>query len=560
MKIPLDHFEEMFGEAILDRGLSYYANGHVTDVAKISDKEFEVTVVGTEEYLVYLKIECFSAVEYACDCAYDHGPVCKHIIASLYYLRENEFYLGDPVELPLKKSESKSVAQQINEVLERLSDRELKEFIVNQGKNDKQFRNLFLSTFSYVGDNLSKEFYQEQINSIAHASTDRHGFIGWHEMNKFSNAIDPIISNADKQYEEKNYKIAFYIAAALLEEMIEALQFSDDSSGSIGGIIEEALEMLHNIALKRLPKDFRDEFLNYCFATFKKELFEGWDWHLDILRIAFRLIETEAEADRILKCLDSVKETYLMDQAQLLKLEILAKYKDKKVVNRFIDNHITNSSIRNAEIEKAIKSKDFERAIKLSEEGIEHDKKDRPGLVKDGYNWLLKVAQIHHDKPRIIEYARYLLIDNFNPQQDYYQILKKEVEPDKWRDFLEEIIEEVTAKDTRGSEGLVQKIYINEQWWDRLFLYLKQNVSLYGIEQNEQYLAADYSQELIQLYSQQLKKYVDKNIGRNYYQTACSYLRRMKILGGVKEVDRLIEMFRAKYKNRRALMDELNRV
>ena len=145
---------------------------------------------------------------------------------------------------------------------------------------------------------------------------------------------------------------------------------------------------------------------------------------------------------------------------------------------------------------------------------------------------LFRSAQIHHDKPRIIEYARYLLIDNFYPQQDYYQILKKEVEPDKWRDFLEEIIEEVTAKDTRGSEGLVQKIYINEQWWDRLFLYLKQNVSLYGIEQNEQYLAADYSQELIQLYSQQLKKYVDKNIGRNYYQTACSYLRRMKILGG----------------------------
>lgn len=377
-------------------------------------------------------------------------------------------------------------------------------------------------------------------------------------MGNFEDAIFPIISNADIQYEEQNYKIAFYISAALLEEMVVVIEFSDDSTASISSIIEDALEMLHNIALKPLPKDFRDELFNYCITAFEGDIFEGWDWHIDIISVAYRLIENEADADRVLKCLDSVKEKYLMDQVQLLKLKILTKYKDKEAAQRFVDEGITSPSIRNAEIQKAFTNKGFESAMKISKEGIEHDKKERSGLVKDGYNWLLKVAQIQNNKTKIIEYARYLLIDNFYPQQDYYQILKKEVETAEWSDFLEGIIEEVTPKDNWKYDELVRKIFINEKWWDRLFLYLKQDASLQNIEYYEQYLAKDYSQELVQLYSQQLIKFVDANVGRNHYKTARGYLRRMKSLGGAKEVERLVEMFRAKYKKRRALMEELD--
>lgn len=223
-------------------------------------------------------------------------------------------------------------------------------------------------------------------------------------------------------------------------------------------------------------------------------------------------------------------------------------------------NYIGNSSIRVAEIDKAVRNEDYDRAIKLSEDGIEYDKKDSPGLINKWYNWLLKIAQIKNDKAKIIEYARYLFIDNFYPQQDYYQIMKQEVEPDKWHDFLEEIIEEVAPKQKWQNSALVREIYINEKWWDRLFLLLKQDVSLYTIESNEQYLSKDYSQQLVQLYSQELIEFVEVNVGRKHYQKACSYLRRMRKLGGTKEVGKLIKLFRAKYPQRPALMDELSRV
>lgn len=560
MNIPLNEFEHIINETILKRGLSYFKNGYVTEFSEISNGEYEANVLGTEEYTVNLKVKNNIIVEHNCDCPYDMGPVCKHIVASIFYLKQDELNLNQQNVPLVKKKKRKTVSQQLKEVLDKVSHQDLKEFIQEQSKMDKQFRNLFLSSFAHLNESQSKEFYQKQIKSIVNSTTDRHGFIGWHEMKYLEQGIDPIITIAEKQLGNKNYINAIYICTALMEEMTEAIQFSDDSNGSIGGIIDSSYEMLYDIATKDISVDIKTELFEYCIAAFKKRLFDGWDWHTGILNIAYELTDNENEADIIIKCLDTVNGEYEKERAQSFKLDIISKYKDKKEVQKFIDKHITNSSIRNTEIEKAVKNKDFEKAIKLCQDGIEYDKKDKPGLVKNWYNWLLKIAQAQNNKSKIIEYSRFLFIDNFHPEQDYYQLLKQEIEPNKWKDFLEDIIREVTPKGGWKYNELVRKIYINEKWWDRLFLLLKENTSLENIENNEKYLSKDYSQELIQLYSDRLEKYVERFIGRNHYQTACRYLRRMKKLGGNEKVNELIEYFIKTYPKRKALLDELSRV
>ena len=560
MNIPLSEFEQIIDETILKRGLSYFKNGYVTDFAEISIGEYEANVSGTEEYTVRLRIKNDTIIEHNCDCPYDMGPVCKHIVASIFYLKQDELNLNQQrITLP-KKKKRKSVEQQLKGVLSKASHSELKEFILEQSKINKQFRNLFLSNFAHLNESQSKEFYQRQIKSIVNSATDRHGFIGWHEMKYLEQGIDPIIAILEKQLESKNYINAFYICTALMEEMTEAIQFSDDSNGVLGGIIDSSYEMLYDIATKDISEEIRTALFSYCITSFEKRLFDGWDWHIGILRIAYELTNNENEADIIIKCLDTINGEYERERAQLFKLEIITKYKGKEQVQKFIEKNITNSSIRNSEIAKAIENKEFKRAIELSKDGIEYDKKDKPGLVKDWYNWLLKIAQTQNDTPKIIEYARFLFIDNFMPKEDYYEILKHKIEPNKWHDFLEDIITEITPKGGWKYTELVRKIFIKEKWWDRLFLMLQENVSLQNIENNEKYLSQNYVQELTQLYSERLVKYVDRNMGRNHYQTACRYLRRMKKLGGNEKVNELIEHFRKTYPKRKALLDELNRV
>ena len=181
-------------------------------------------------------------------------------------------------------------------------------------------------------------------------------------------------------------------------------------------------------------------------------------------------------------------------------------------------------------------------------------------MAKDWYDWLLKIALALNDKDNCIKYARYRLIENFGGTQDYYQILKSNIEPKNWHSFLEEIIKEVTPKSRWTYTALIRNIYIKEEWWDRLFIMLKQNLSLENIQENEQYLAKDYRSELIELYSERIGDYVEKHIGRNHYQTACRYLRRMKKLGDTEQVHELIELFRKQYPQRKALLDELTKV
>lgn len=560
MRIPINEFEQIIDKRILKRGLSYFKDGAISDFSEISTGEYEAIVSGTEEYTVQIEIRNNTILEHHCDCPFDMGPVCKHVVAVIFRLQQDELELNQSnITIP-KKKKTKSVSRQVNELLDAISHKELIEFVQENSKRDKKFRNSFLASFSHLSQNQSKEFYQKQIHSILQIAAGRDGWIGWSDMKYVVNTTEPFLENAERYLANRNFEHVFFISTALLEEMTEAFQYGDDSNGDLGYFVESAVELLSKLTCEKLPELLKQGIFEYCIATFKQKLFEGWDWHLGMLHIAVELTEKEKEADIILNCLDSVNGEYEIEQAQFFKLELLRRFKGEKEVEKYINKHISNSSIRKAEIEKAFKNKNYERVITLSKDGIKCDEKDKPGLVKVWYNWLLKVAQFQKDTFKIIEYSRFLFIDNFHPEQDYYQILKDNVEHENWHPFLEEIIKEITPKQRWTYTEIIRKIYIKEEWWDRLFLMLKQNISMKNIEQNEQYLAKDYSSELIELYSERITKYVEKFIGRNHYQTACRYLRRMKKLGGKEQVNDLIELFRKLYPKRRALMDELNRV
>src|SRR5690625_2002901 len=327
MNIPLNEFEQAIDPVILERGLAYYQNNLVTDFVEIATGKYEIIVLGTLEYTVRLEIENNTIIGHECDCPYDMGPVCKHVVASLFYLKIEEPNLIQPNFIIPKKKKKKSVEQQLNDVLSKVSHEALKEFIQEQSKTDKQFRNLFLSNFAHLNESQSKEFYQRQVKSLVNSATNSHGFIGWHEMPYLEQGIHPIITIAEKQLENSNYLQVYYVCVALLEEMTTALDFSDDSNGVVGNIINNAYDMLSTIAEQEISEEVRKTIFNYCIATFKNHLLKGWDWDLETLYIAHKLIGNEKDANVVIECLSTVNDTYEQDRAQFLKLEIIAKYK-----------------------------------------------------------------------------------------------------------------------------------------------------------------------------------------------------------------------------------------
>jgi uncharacterized Zn finger protein len=566
MQIPLTQFEQYIDEAILKRGFQYFKKGHVHEPEEISPGVYEAIVEGSEDYTVQLTLKNGIITEYVCDCPYDFGPVCKHVAAVIFYLQQDELELGNKTKRAKtsqtsKPAKRKTIAEQVDELLEKVTRAELKQFVREQVSQNAQFRNLFLSSFAQHNSNESKELYVKQMKSILKTASDRDGFIDWSAAKLVGIAVDNLLESARKQIDNCNYKSAVFICTAVMEQMTEALQYADDSNGEIGGRIDAAYEMLYNIAQEQSSEEIRKLIIEYCFTSFDKQIYSGWDWHIGILRLAALLLKTEEETERIFKQIDkSQMSDYEMERARKIKYEILLKTKGENAAEKYLEQNITNSKLRRVAIQKALEKRDFEKAASLAENGVSYDLKDRPGLAKEWYDWLLKIAQAQNDSEKIIKYARLLFIDNFRNEQDYYMIMKQQVKPEEWNAFVEAVIQDITTKKQWLDIGLIASIFIKEEWWDRLLELVKKSPDLNTIDRYEKHLSKNYSKEIIELYANGILNYMKNSMGRDHYQNACRYIRKIIKMGGRDKANGIISYLRAEYPKRKALMEELDRV
>nr|MBP7850628.1 SWIM zinc finger family protein [Lentimicrobiaceae bacterium] len=302
MQIPLNQFEQYIDVTILKRGLQYFKNGQVNEPEEISPGEYEAIVEGNEDYTVQLTLKNGIITEHVCDCPYDMGPVCKHVAAVIFYLQQDELELNKKkkrtkTNQSAKPAKRKTVAQQVDELLEKATHDELRQFVREKASANAPFRNLFLSSFAQYNSDESKELYAKQVKSILKTASDRHGFVDWSASRIVGKAIDNLLVSAQKQINNRNYKSAVFICTAVMEQMTEALQYSDDSNGDIGGSIYTAYELLYTIVHEQLSEEIRKLIIEYCFVSFDKQIYSGWDWHIGVLRLASLLLKTEDEID-----------------------------------------------------------------------------------------------------------------------------------------------------------------------------------------------------------------------------------------------------------------------
>ncbi len=559
-------FEKYVADKILSRGMSYFKNGQVTFCEEIAPGEFEAVVEGTEDYKVRLSLRKKKLKEFSCTCPYDYGYICKHIVAVLYYINnEDDAAKGSGSKQgagrkPAAKKR-KTVTEQVDEMLRSLTRSDLKSFIKEHCINDPAFRKTFLSAYSFRSSAESPDKYREQVKNIIRSAKDRDRFINWSRAGMVGKAVNGMLNTARKHVDTGNWLSACHICLPIAEEMVKALEFTDDSNGDIGGNIENAFDILFSVATAKIPEDIRVYLLDQSIRDYKKNIFAGWDWHTDLLDLAIQLVRTEKEAGIVRSLLHSHPRSEFEGE-QMIKLEydLILKMKGIEEAEKFASQNLDTPDLRRKALEKALKEKNFERAKALAHEGIRNDSDQKPGLAKEWYDWLLRTAIAEKDKPHVIEYARHLFADGFHRGQDYYGILKQNTDPSDWSGYVEGLIDEIRRKSRWDNIDVIGKIYISEHWWDRLLDLVKGTKHLPYIKHYEQYLAADYSAELAELYEKGIIDFLKKNIGRNHYKEACRYMRRMLKLGAEDRVRNLIDALQKDYPQRKALLEELSRV
>lgn len=559
-------FEKYVDDKILSRGMSYFKNGLVTYCEEIAPGEFEAVVEGSEDYEVRLSLRKNKLKDFSCTCPYDHGNICKHIVAVLYYL-ENE---NDDAEKPDSKKgpgrkpaakKRKTVTEQVDEMLGSISHSALKSFIREQCINDPEFRRSFLSGLSYRSSAESPDKYREQVRNILKCAKDRDRFINWSRASIVGQSVNAMLNIARKHVDTGNWLSACHICFPVAEEMVKALDFADDSNGDIGGNIEDAFEILYSVATAQIPEEIRVYLMDQTLNDYRKNIFAGWDWHRYLLDQAIQLVRTEKEAGIVSSLLHAhPRSEFEGEQMVKLEYDLILKMKGSDEAEKFASQNLDMPDLRRKALEKALEDKNFERAKALAHEGIRNDADQKPGLALEWYDWLRRTAMAEKDKPHVIEYARHLFINGFRKEQDYYHILKQNTDPAGWAGYVEGLIDEIRRRDRLLNTDIIGKIYIAEKWWKKLLDLVAGTRHLPYIQHYEQYLAADYSAELSELYEKGIRDFLRRNIGRNHYKEACRYMRRMMKLGARDRVTKLVAALRREYPQRTALMEELDRL
>lgn len=570
MEIPLRHFEEYIDEPILKRGLSYFKKGFVHEPAEIRPGDYEAVVEGSEEYTIKLSIRNGVITEHSCDCPYDMGAVCKHVAAVIFYLEQEKLGLTQSTKKGSSKkakassskpSKRKTIAQQVDDLLGKVTHDELILFVREHAAKNAQFRDLLLASFAQYNPDESKALYAKQVKALIKVARGKYGLIDSSGAKYISKEISPMLSLAERYLSQGNHKSAFFICTAIMDELISALLCADDREGVLGNAIYAAYNTLSAIASEEPSEDIRKLILKYCFTSFDKRTFAGWDWHIGLLQLAACILDTEGEVEEIFKRINSIPESdeYEIKEVQKIKYCILLEKKGTEIAQKYLEQNIGNPSFREQAIQDALDQKDYEKATALANDGIEQDS-GYPGLIIDWYDWLLKIAESQNDTERIILYARDLLLESLNPKQDYYQILKKTVPPEEWADFVETIVQETLERKPYYGVDFVVSIFVREEWWSRLLDLVKEERTLDQLAKYEKLLAQHFPSELADLYAERIIEYVEDRVGRDYYCTACRYIRRMIKLGARDKADEVISQLRQTHYRKKALMEELDNV
>lgn len=588
MKLALDEFEHQIDETILERGFDYFRKGRVTDVSERGDGDYELTVEGTETYTVELSIRGNVVTGYECDCPYDWGPVCKHVAASLFYLQAKfsdttglpagsgamRLSTGSDIlelspQVPQDKQKAKPVTEQAKELLDTLPHDALKEFVYRTCLTDSNFCRLFLAKHIHLLYPESKELYKKQLLAFVRMYSDEYGFTDDEDIEQLECLVDEMMEEAMACVANGQIQKAMDMASAVIEVIVDLIDCDTaDDEGWIDNSIENAFAVFYALAEADLSDKQHNELFDYLLTLYESGLIEERDCCFTSLASCIKLVRTGQEKNKIKSILERIKPSgkrwdWKYSKAQELMLALIEKTESPDAAVRFMENNLSNPLFRAELIENALKANDYAKVERLAGEGIAQDEKESPGLADDWRNYLLIAYRQTGDTQNTVRWARYFLIHASNPYHPsayYYQLLKSLIPREQWNKYVNGLIYDIKTKRQPVDYDLISQLYVWEEQWDKLFGLLRQHASFERIANAEKYLAQSYSKELAELYKKLILIYLEQNMGRKIYQTACRYIRRMIKLEGRPVATDLVRELKALYPRRKALFEELDNV
>lgn len=581
--MTLQDFENQIDSKILKRGKEYFNNDCVEFLEETKKGYWTANVSGTDEYTVEIQLDSKENIKKCfCDCPYDYGDICKHIVAVLYAISEDK--IMDITPKPVSKAKEPKVKKtSFNALLSKIELKEYQDFIKQYSQINKNFKDQFELYFSEKNESFDlKKKYVDIIKSVIKKHTSR-GFIDYSASNKLGKELNQYLDVAKEYLSKNNYRDATVLFQIIIKEVIKVVEYCDDSNGYVVDNIDEAISNLTEMVNTPVSFEFKEKIADFLKEELKKKIY------FDYGNFGYDLTETYAafciktdRKDEFLQFLDlkiqSAKDDDY-DRSFFIKEKIsfLSRIGSTDEAKKIIKQNLDISEIRNLEIDRKIENQDYEAAKKLISEGIKiAEAKRHSGTVFQYEKKLLAIAVLEKDIQLERYFSRKFALDR-TLDSAYYNQWKNTYSKEEWTQTIEEVIVGITKKVTEtvrnntfsnGNSVNVSllyslgSIYIQENYWDRLLTLVQKQENLTTILTYYPHLLKAYPNELLDILIPVLEREGDKSEGRSQYKDLANKMKSI-MKDYPQEKERILEIaqkLKIKYPRRPAMLEELNKL
>ena len=553
------NFEDLFEKKILKRGYDYYLEDAVHDVTR-DGNHYEALVYGTDIYEVEIDINNEGQVQnMECECPYAIGDNCKHMAALLYYIANDEII------------ENKKISKNKNSyenIIKNIPDSEIKEFVLQKLYDDRYFKNEFRSFFAQYFEKAPKSEYKKRIEQSIYNAIGRKGFIEYDETDRFSAPMYDYIQEAQNYIKHYEYQIPFWIASIILEHLPNLP--IDDSDGTTSYVESLCIEVLEDIMQNCKDENIIEEIFKWILNSIKNNTLGDYSYEVENILdeyyddkryIKDRLQIIEEKITTLKEDEDSYYYKYEIEDILKTKVSLLQKIGEEEKALETIKENIKYTEIRKMLINIEYENGNLDKVEKLLKDGIKN-------AIKENYygtaiDFVDKLLELYFNQNETEKYKGLLndaLFKYSRGNYKYYKKLKELYLEEEWKKERDSIIQELEKKEDYLYRDDLRQIYIEEQYFDKLYKSVTRYPTYEVMLKYEEYLIEHYEKEILQVYEKIIDEQAQYAVKKNY-QYIGNILRHIKTLKNGKEfVRNKIEEYKTKYANRPLMMEELNNI
>lgn len=523
---------------------------NITSLEEISENQWQAKYSGNYGiYTVKIRMNADGErVEFSCSCPSDYYP-CKHIPV-----------IEEAVRMEMGKNRNSGKRDFLEKILELLSPRELRDFVTEQFRYNQQLADSFLLNYSdrikKAGENKYSEIIREGLNKI---NLDYESFYDYYDDSIEIEILNVWLEKAKEYLAAEKFHEASAIAKACIEEYAAWMECTDrDILEYIEVSYEEIpVEILYEAAGS--PEINSAALYQYCKNEISKPKYEDTNFFNDFNDL-MRVLAGEENAADFLGLQDQLlseiadKSSYEAEIVFRRKIEFYTENNQPAEAWKIISENIQIESFRKKVIIRRMSEKKWDDAKLLINEYLQQYG-ENAWHHGDWKQLLLDIALAERDIPAVREISFGFIKERFDAK--FFQIYKATYEPEKWDQVMEELLKNY-EKENAFSKN-VADLLAEEKATRRLTAYIEKHLSINILDDYYSHFYDSFPGKTLSMFRRVIDQYAAANTGRRHYEYIAELMEQMKrIINGEAVVRDMIDQYKIRYKNRRAMMEILN--